>query len=105
MKENWQKENFEKSKEVLKEHFNRRKLEEMTKEMIRIRVKEPLQFNTIPAVEDLNIELTESKDFFEGLIWEKLGKDPIEGLKKIELKEVVMSWKEKSLKKKNIKLS
>lgn len=35
MKEGWEKENIEKSKEVLKDHFERKKQEEMTKGMIR----------------------------------------------------------------------
>lgn len=35
MKENWQQENLEKTKEVLKEHFKRKKEEEICKEMCR----------------------------------------------------------------------
>ena len=71
MKENWQKENLEKTKEVLNEHFSQREQEAMTKEMIRIRPKKIIimPFNTLHFEEKLNIDELEIKDYYEDLIW------------------------------------
>lgn len=69
LKENWQKENLEKTKEVLNEHFERWKQERMFKEMYE--AFHP-QYTTIELHTGRNWDLDESEisDFYDKLIWE-----------------------------------
>lgn len=73
MKENWQKENLEKSKEVLNEHFERRKQErERTFKQKHLAFRP--QFTTLELYID-NEELDKifeksKKDFYDKLVWE-----------------------------------
>ena len=84
--ENWQKENLEKSKEVLKEHFNLREQERMMKDMIRISPT-PLHYSTIDwAIDESDFDdFSEKKDaFFEDLIWNPPYDFDKEGSERIE---------------------
>ena len=79
LKENWQKENLEKTKEVLNEHFERRKQERMFKEML-----SPFrpQYTTIELHSgnnwDIDIDNSDfdddfnktNKDFLDKLMWD-----------------------------------
>ncbi len=81
MKENWQEENLKKTKEVLTEHFERRKRERMFKEMDM--AFRPL-YTTIELHRGSNWDTdTELSDFYDKLIW-----DEIIGDEKIEKKSV-----------------
>ncbi len=70
--ENWQKENLEKSKEVLKDHFERRRQERMWKEMA-IHSSLPIQIHVFSSFEIDNGEFEdwdkpmEKKPFFKKL--------------------------------------
>ncbi len=71
LKENWKQENLEKTKRVLKDHFKRKKEEEMFKEMYR----ETLLFSTPIKThfsEDWDIESSEfdelNNDFKKGVM-------------------------------------
>lgn len=62
MKENWKQENLEKTKKVLKDHFKRKKEEEMFKKMLR----ETLLFSALPLPHfgtDWNIDDSEFDEF------------------------------------------
>ena len=69
LKENWQKENIEKSKKVLLEHFERRKQERMAKEMHE--AFRP-QFTTIElhTGSDWDLDESEISEFYDKLAWE-----------------------------------
>ena len=77
LKEGWEKENIEKSKEVLKDHFERRKQERMLKEMDMAFC--PL-YTTIELHRGSNWDTdTELSDFYDKLIWDTPIEDiPIE---------------------------
>lgn len=75
MKENWQQENLKKTKEVLNEHFKRKKEEEMFKEMYR----EFQLFSTPTQLhygDDWDIDSSEFDELKDDLIWKDLT-DPI----------------------------
>ena len=66
--ENWQEENLKKTKEVLTEHFKRRKQERMLKEMDM--AFRPL-YTTIELHRGSNWDTdTELSDFYDKLIWD-----------------------------------
>lgn len=69
MKENWQKENLEKSKEALKDHFERKSLERMWKEMA-ISPKPRPHYSTIGREIDESEFDDDLKEFFDKLIWD-----------------------------------
>lgn len=84
LEENWQKENIEKTKEVLKDHFERRKQERMFKDMFRDVNR--LSCSTLTPIHsgtswDIDTELSE---FYDKLIWD----DKIIGDEKIEKKSI-----------------
>ena len=58
LKENWQQENLEKTKKVLKEHFKRKKEEEMFKELISTSTPTQLHYG-----DNWEIETSEFDDF------------------------------------------
>lgn len=62
LKENWQQENLEKTKKVLKEHFKRKKEEEMFKEMFKelISTSTPTQLH---YGDNWEVETSEFDDF------------------------------------------
>jgi len=77
MKEGWEKENIEKSKRVLKEHFKKREMERMWKEMA-IHISLPIQFHVFSSFEVDDEELddfSERKKVFDDFIWKKLDGD------------------------------
>jgi len=68
LNENWQKENLEKTKKVLNEHFERRKRERMFKEMDM--AFRPL-YTTIELHRGSNWDTdAELSDFYDKLIWD-----------------------------------
>ena len=96
LNENWQKENLEKSKEVLNEHFERRKSERMLKEMRMLKERNMAfrpQLTTIELHTGSNWEIDESEisDFYDKLVWEDntIEKKPL--LKKI-IDKIGMSY-------------
>jgi hypothetical protein len=68
LKENWQEENLRKTKEVLTEHFERRKRERMLKEMdMAFRP----QYTTIELHSGTSWDTdNELSDFYDNLIWD-----------------------------------
>jgi hypothetical protein len=68
--ENWQKENLKKTKEVLTEHFERRKQERMFKEMFRDVNRSSL--STLTPIHSSNSWDTDAElsDFYDKLIWD-----------------------------------
>ena len=70
--EGWEKENIEKSKKVLMDHFKRKKEEEMFKEMLRegnhFSMHPQLHFSTI----DWDTENSEFDEINDDVIWEDL---------------------------------
>ena len=71
LKENWQQENLEKTKEVLTEHFKRKKEDDMFKEML----SEIMLFSTPTQVHfgtDWDIDDSEFDEFKDDFIWEDL---------------------------------
>ena len=70
MKENWQEENLRKTKEVLTEHFERRKQEGMFKEMFReVNRSSYSMLNPPHRGRDIGWD-TELSDFYDKLIWD-----------------------------------
>lgn len=66
LKENWQEENLRKTKEVLTEHFERRKRERMLKEMdMAFRP----QYTTIELHRGTSWDIDQS-EFYDNLIWD-----------------------------------
>ncbi len=72
MKEGWEKENIEKSKKVLEDHFKRKKEEQIFKEMLRegnhFSTRPQLHFSTI----DWDTEASEFDEINDDFIWEAL---------------------------------